>query len=95
MEDWGQLISFEPDTVLRPQTVDELAATLEQVHASGGRVRVPGSLHSCSEIVVSDATWEQLTDKPPAEDLGTHLVKGRSTPVRPRKIASLMEEAAS
>ena len=31
---------------------------LEQVHrgeAGGGRVRVPGSLHSCAEIVVSDA----------------------------------------
>jgi class 3 adenylate cyclase/ActR/RegA family two-component response regulator len=45
------------------------------------------------EIVVSDATWEQLTDKPAAEDLGTHLVKGRSTPVRPRKIASVLQEA--
>jgi class 3 adenylate cyclase len=41
------------------------------------------------EIVVSDATWEQLTVKPEAEDLGEHLVKGRSTPVRPRKIASI------
>lgn len=40
------------------------------------------------EIVVSDATWEHLSTKPEAEDLGTHLVKGRSTPVRPRKIAA-------
>jgi adenylate cyclase len=39
------------------------------------------------EIVVSDATWEQLSVKPEAEDLGTHLVKGRTTPVRPHKIA--------
>lgn len=47
------------------------------------------------EIVVSDLTWEQLSVKPEAEDLGTHLVKGRTTPVRPRKIASMHQEAAS
>jgi class 3 adenylate cyclase/ActR/RegA family two-component response regulator len=41
------------------------------------------------EIVVSDATWDQLSTKPDAEDLGEHLVKGRSTPVRPRKIGSV------
>jgi adenylate cyclase len=40
------------------------------------------------EIVVSDATWEQLSKRPEAEDLGSHLVKGRATPVHPRKIAS-------
>ena len=40
------------------------------------------------EIVVSELTWNQLSTKPEAEDLGTHLVKGRSTPVRPRKIAA-------
>lgn len=45
------------------------------------------------EIVVSDLTWEQLTVKPEAEDLGPHLVKGRSTPVRPRKIASVNQNA--
>jgi class 3 adenylate cyclase len=47
------------------------------------------------EIVVSDATWDQLTVKPPAEDLGEHLVKGRTTPVRPRKIASINRAAIS
>jgi FAD/FMN-containing dehydrogenase len=58
MEDWGQLVSFEPELVLRPESVDELADVLERVHrgeVGNGRVRVPGSLHSCSEIVVSDA----------------------------------------
>jgi FAD/FMN-containing dehydrogenase len=58
MEDWGQVISFEPDLVLRPASVAELKAMLEQIHGGelgNGRVRVPGSLHSCSEIVVSDA----------------------------------------
>lgn len=57
MADWGQLISFRPDLVLRPATIDELKAMLERVHRGElghGRVRVPGSLHSCSEIVVSD-----------------------------------------
>jgi FAD/FMN-containing dehydrogenase len=58
MEDWGQVISFRPDLVLRPTSMDELKSMLERVHRGElgeGRVRVPGSLHSCSEIVVSDA----------------------------------------
>lgn len=54
MEDWGQLISFEPSRVLQPTSIDDLKEMLERVHRDGGRVRVPGSLHSCSEIVVSD-----------------------------------------
>ena len=55
MTDWAELISFRPDLVLRPRSLGELKAALEQVHARRGRVRVPGSLHSCSEIVVADA----------------------------------------
>jgi len=58
MQDWAQLISFRPDLVLRPTGTDELKTMLEQIHRGelgNGRVRVPGSLHSCSEIVVSDA----------------------------------------
>ena len=58
MEDWAQLISFSPEVVLRPSSMDELKTVLERVHSgelAGGAVRVPGSLHSCSEIVVSDA----------------------------------------
>ncbi len=54
MQDWGQLIAFDPDRVLRPASVAELRTVLAQVHADGGRVRVPGSLHSCSKLVVSD-----------------------------------------
>jgi len=45
------------------------------------------------EIVASDATWEQLSIKPEAEDLGEHLVKGRTHPVRPRRIASAPRRA--
>ncbi len=44
------------------------------------------------EIVASDATWDQLTLKPEAQDLGPHLVKGRKTPVRPRKIAASKQQ---
>jgi FAD/FMN-containing dehydrogenase len=51
LEDWGQLISFEPSVVLKPTSLDEL----QEMLGRGGTVRVPGSLHSCSEIVVSDA----------------------------------------
>jgi FAD/FMN-containing dehydrogenase len=57
MEDWGQVISFRPDVVLQPANMDELKAMLERIHrgeVGAGRARVPGSLHSCSEIVVSD-----------------------------------------
>ena len=32
MEDWAQLISFSPDLVLRPTSMDELKAMLERVH---------------------------------------------------------------
>ena len=58
LQDWGELVAFEPSTVLRPTSTEELKETLERVHRGelgDGRVRVPGSLHSCSEIVVSDA----------------------------------------
>ncbi|MFL5909600.1 MAG: FAD-binding protein [Gaiellaceae bacterium] len=68
LEDWGQLISFDPVTVLRPASVDELKAALEQVHADGGRLRVPGSLHSCAKIVVSDAILD-ISGLPKAIDL--------------------------
>ena len=53
--DWAELIAFRPEQVLRPRSIDDLKAALEQVHRDRGRVRVLGSLHSCSEIVVSDA----------------------------------------
>ena len=58
LEDWGELISFVPGVVLRPASIDELKDMLERVHRgelANGAVRVPGSLHSCSQIVVSDA----------------------------------------
>lgn len=60
-EDWGQLFSFQPDLVLRPSSAEELKGLLERAHRGelgGGRLRVPGSLHSCSELVVSDAVLD-------------------------------------
>jgi FAD/FMN-containing dehydrogenase len=61
MEDWAQLVSFRPDLVLRPASIDELKAMLEGIHRGelgNGRVRMPGSLHSCSRIVVSDTVLD-------------------------------------
>jgi FAD/FMN-containing dehydrogenase len=58
MEDWARLISFCPDLVLRPTSMDELKAMVERIHRGElgqGRARVPGALHSCAKIVVSDA----------------------------------------
>lgn len=54
MKDWSELFSFQPGRVLRPRTIEELEETLEQVHREGGRLRVPGSLHSCAKLVVSE-----------------------------------------
>jgi hypothetical protein len=49
------MVAFTPEVVLKPTTVEELKAMLASAHAEGRRVRVPGSLHSCAEIVVTDA----------------------------------------
>jgi hypothetical protein len=68
------LISFEPRTVLRPTSIDELKRMLEQVHRDGGRVRVPGSLHSCSQIVVSDTILD-TSQLPKQIDVQTETVE--------------------
>lgn len=54
LEDWGRVFSFTPGAVLTPASVEELKQMLVAAHAEGRRVRVPGSLHSCAEIVVAD-----------------------------------------
>jgi FAD/FMN-containing dehydrogenase len=61
IEDWAQLIAFSPEAVLRPTSTDELKAMLERIHRGelgNGHVRVLGSLHSCSQIVVSDVVLD-------------------------------------
>jgi len=58
MEDWAQVVSFTPDLILRPTSIEKLKQMLERVHSGElgkSRVRVPGSLHSCSEIAACDA----------------------------------------
>lgn len=54
-EDWGRMVSFTPGTVFEPTSIEELREVLARAHAEGRRLRVPGSLHSCAEIVVTDA----------------------------------------
>jgi FAD/FMN-containing dehydrogenase len=71
IEDWGQIVSFRPGTVLRPRSVDELKAMLEGI--DGGEVgrrpvRVPGALHSCSPIVVCDTIMD-VSGLPKAIDI--------------------------
>src|SRR5829696_3138514 len=61
MQDWAQLVSFQPSLVLHPTDTTELKAILERLHRGElgkGRVRVLGSLHSCSDIVVSDTVLD-------------------------------------
>lgn len=61
MEDWAGLFSFSPELVLRPTSVEQLGEMLERVHRGelgNGRVRVPGSLHSCAQIAVCDTIIE-------------------------------------
>jgi FAD/FMN-containing dehydrogenase len=55
LRDWGDVFSFAPGEVLRPASIEELMTILERVAAEdNGRVRVLGSLHSCSEIAVAE-----------------------------------------
>jgi FAD/FMN-containing dehydrogenase len=67
VEDWGQLVRFEPGLVLQPASLDELKDMLERVHRGelgGGTVRVPGSLHSCSDIVATEDTLLDIGELP-------------------------------
>ena len=56
--DWGEVFTFAPRLYFRPRSVDELTAFLGDVMRGPYRpesLRVPGSLHSCSDICVADA----------------------------------------
>src|ERR1043166_2535354 len=56
--DWAQLIAFTPRLYFRPQNDAELRGFLAAIPGNAlgtKRVRIPGGLHSCSDIVVSDA----------------------------------------
>lgn len=58
IQDWARFVSFEPNLYFRPQDLDELKGFLNgilQGFFKQKRIRIPGSLHSCSDIYVSDA----------------------------------------
>ncbi|MCI0393523.1 MAG: FAD-binding protein [Chloroflexi bacterium] len=66
IEDWSRFISFDPRLYFKPQDLDELKGFLAGVSQgvfNQRRFRVPGSLHSCSDICVSDALLD-LSDLP-------------------------------
>jgi len=57
IQDWAQLVSFQPRLYFRPASLDELKAFLLEVQRKtfgAGSLRVLGGLHSCSDICVSD-----------------------------------------
>ena len=56
-QDWSRFITFRPELYYRPQDWDELRAFLGSILSGAFRprtLRVLGSLHSCSDICVSD-----------------------------------------
>ena len=57
-QDWARFVSFQPQLYFRPQNLEELKGFLAAVlrGSFGNRhPRVLGSMHSCSDICVSDA----------------------------------------
>jgi FAD/FMN-containing dehydrogenase len=57
-QDWAQLVTFKPQLYFRPQNLAELKSFLGGITQGvfGSRhPRVLGSMHSCSDICVSDA----------------------------------------
>lgn len=58
IQDWAQFVSFEPNLYFKPQDLDELKRFLSgilQGFFKQSHIRIPGSLHSCSDIYVSEA----------------------------------------
>jgi FAD/FMN-containing dehydrogenase len=58
IRDWSDFVSFSPRLYFRPRSIDELkgfVAGAAQGFIRADSIRVLGSLHSCSEICVSDA----------------------------------------
>ena len=66
IQDWARFVAFQPQLYFRPQDLDELKGFLSGVQ--GGifkqrTLRVLGSLHSCSDICVSDVVVD-VSDLP-------------------------------
>ena len=57
IQDWARFVAFQPRLYFRPQDLDELKGFLSGVQQGIFKqrtLRVLGSLHSCSDICVSD-----------------------------------------
>jgi FAD/FMN-containing dehydrogenase len=58
IQDWAHFISFQPQLYFRPQDLEELKSFLISIFQGAFKQKKPrvlGSLHSCSDICVSDA----------------------------------------
>ncbi len=80
IEDWAQLVSFQPRLYFRPQSLDELKRFLlatQQRSFGPGSLRVLGGLHSCSDICVNESILD-VSDLPKtlefSPDLGSVTV---------------------
>ena len=72
IEDWAQLVSFQPRLYFRPQSLAELKTFLlivQQKSFAQHSLRVLGGLHSCSDICVSDAILD-VSDLPKTLEFG-------------------------
>ena len=65
MRNWAGNVAFEPDTVARPTTLEQLAETV----AGADRVRVLGTGHSFSQLTVTEGTVLLLDALPAAIDV--------------------------
>jgi FAD/FMN-containing dehydrogenase len=64
--DWASVVSFQPPMYYRPRSLDELKGYLTNILQGAykpGSLRVLGSLHSCSDVCVSDAVLD-VSDLP-------------------------------
>jgi xylitol oxidase len=60
LTNWARNVSFEPERFVRPSTIDEL----RELVATADRIRVLGTGHSFSELVVTDGVLISLANLP-------------------------------
>jgi FAD/FMN-containing dehydrogenase len=73
IRDWASFVTFHPRVYFRPQDLDELKGFLSRVQQGifkQGTLRVLGSLHSCSDICLSDVIVD-MSDLPKTIDFST------------------------
>jgi hypothetical protein len=72
IQDWARFVAFQPRLYFRPQDLDELKGFLSGIHQGIFKqrtLRVLGSLHSCSDICVSDVIVD-VRDLPKTIEFG-------------------------